>query len=167
MIRSALLTISLAALPAVLWAQQPSVKVDPPNVHGSRPVEPTTKTAVVRDYLQSWLSMRRALNQNRPRDLDPDFVGTARTKLAQTIAQQVALGIHARYQDESHHLQIVFYSPNGVSIQLVDNVSYNEQVLDRKGHELASHRIHARYLVVLTPAATRWQVRIMQAGPEA
>lgn len=165
--RSILAALSLMIMPAALWAIQPSVQVDPPDVHGSRPVEPLTEKAVVRDYLQSWQSMRTALDHNQAQALDPDFVGTARTKLAQTVDQQAAMGIHARYQDASHHLQIVFYSPNGLSIQLVDNVTYNEEVFDRKGQALASHRIHARYLVVLTPAANRWQVRILQASPQS
>ena len=162
-----LAALSFAMMPAALWGLQPSVQVKPPDVHGSRPVEPTTGTAVVRDYLQSWQSMRTALDENQVGALDPDFVGTARTRLAHTIEQQAAIGIHTRYQDESHHLQIVFYSPNGLSIQLVDNVTYNEEVFDSKSQALASHRIHARYLVVLTPAANRWQVRILQASPQS
>lgn len=166
-LRSILAVLSLSGLPVLLGAQQASVKVDPPDVHGSRTVEPTTKTAVVRDYLESWKEMRLALDRNRPQGLDQDFVGTALTRLTQTVQQQAALGIHARYRDESHHLQIIFYSPGGVSIQLVDHVSYREQVFDRKGNALGSHRINARYLVVLTPSATRWKVRIMQAGPQA
>lgn len=167
MMRSILAILSLVIMPPAIWALQPSVQVDPPDVHGSRPVEPTTGKAVVQDYLQSWQSMRTALDQNQAQALDPDFVGTALTKLAQTVDQQAAMGIHARYRDESHHLQIVFYSPNGLSIQLVDNVTYNEEVFDHKGQALASHQVHARYLVVLTPAANRWQVRILQASPQS
>ncbi|HUY82542.1 MAG TPA: hypothetical protein VMU92_12530 [Acidobacteriaceae bacterium] len=166
MIKSALVTLVLAVLPVSLWALPHSVQVDPPQVHGSRPVESLTEKAVVRDYLQSWQSLRVALDQNQPQALDLDFVGTARTKLTQTVKQQSSLGIHTRYRDQSHHLQIVFYSPDGRSIQLIDDISYEEQVLDHKGQELASRRIKARYLVVLTPAAARWQVRIFQAGPQ-
>lgn len=150
------------ALPVVLWAESPSIQVKPPNLEGSRPLEKQTETVVVRDYVQSWQSLQAAMQQNRPDLLDPDFVGIARDKLADTIQQQAKLGIHTRYQDHSHDLQIVFYSPEGMSVQLIDNVEYDEQILDQD-KILATKQIHARYIVVLTPAQDRWQVRIFQA----
>ena len=160
------------ALPLVLRAQQPdtqagppSVKVEPPSLHGSRTLEKQTATATVRDYLQSWQGLRAAMEQNRPDLLDPDFVGIARDKLVGTIQQQVKLGIRTRYKDRSHDLQIVFYSPEGLSVQLIDNVEYEEQVLEQD-KILATKQIHVRYVVVLTPAQNRWQVRIFQATPE-
>ena len=150
------------ALPLALWADQPSVQVEPPSLHGSRPLEKQTETATIRDYLQSWQSFQAAMEQNRPDLLDPDFVGIARDKLADTIQQQAKLGIRTRYKDRSHDLQIVFYSPEGLSVQLIDNVEYDEQVLDQD-KVLTTKQIHARYVVVLTPAQDRWQVRIFQA----
>lgn len=158
------------AMPLALWAgqssvDQPSVEVEPPQLGGSRPLEKPTESAVIRDYLESWQSFRAALDQNQAGLLDPDFVGTARDKLAETIEEQARLGIHTRYQDRSHDLRIVFYSPEGLSIQMIDTVEYDEQVLD---HEkvLATKRVRARYLVVLTPAEVRWRVRIFQAEAE-
>ena len=166
MIRRALIAACALAVPLSLWADQPpSVQVQPPALHGSRPLEPATEKAVLQDYLQSWQSLRSALNLNQAELLDQDFVGTALTRLAQTVQEQAAAGIHAEYQDLSHDLQIVFYSPNGLSIQMVDNVSYDEEVFGPNNAVLATHRMHARYLIVLTPAAARWQVRIFQAQP--
>jgi len=154
------------ALPLALRADQsPSVQEEPPRLQGSRPLEKQTETAVVRNYLQSWQSFQAAMEQNRPDLLDPDFVGIARDKLTDTIQQQAKLGVRTRYQDRSHQLQIVFYSPEGMSIQLIDNVEYDEQVLDRD-KVLTTKQIHARYVVVLTPAQDRWQVRIFQAALE-
>ena len=151
--------VVLAAATAL--AQQPSVHVKPSDVQGSRPVEKTTETGVVRDYLQSWKTMNDALGTNNPALLEAQFVGTAHDKLAETIAQQAKLGIQTRYQDRSHDLQIIFYSPEGLSIQLVDTVQYDEQVLE-KGKVLTTRPITQRYLVVLTPSEVRWRVRIFQ-----
>jgi len=151
----------LLSLPSL--AEEPSVHVQPPQLQGSRPLEKQTEASVIRDYLQSWKSMRQALDQNQAADLDQDFIGVARDRLGETIAAQARSGIHSRYQDRSHDLQIVFYSPEGLSIQMTDNVEYEEQVLD-KDKVLATTVIHQRYLVVLTPSEVRWQVRILQAA---
>ena len=146
-------------------ADQPSVQVQPPDLQGSRPLEKQTAAAVVRDYLESWQKFRAALDENQAALLDPDFVGTARTKLASAIGEQAKLGIHTVYQDESHNLQIVFYSPDGLSIQMIDNVEYDQQVLDRD-RVLATQHVKTRYVVVMTPAEVRWKVRVFEATPE-
>lgn len=153
------------ALPAAALADQPSVQVQPPDLHGSRPLEKLTATAVVQDYLESWRSFDKALDQNQAALLSQDFVGTALTRLSATVAEQTSLGIHTRYQDRSHNLQIVFYSPEGLSLQMIDNVEYDEQVFD---HDklLTTQHVHAKYLVVMTPAQVRWQVRIFQEEPQ-
>jgi hypothetical protein len=145
------------------FADEPSVQIEPPQLEGSRPLEKQTETAVIRDYLQSWKSLQAALDQNRAELLDSDFVGTARSKLGDTVEEQAKLGIHTRYQDRKHDLQIVFYSPEGLSIQIIDMVEYEEQVLDHD-KVLASKLIRTRYLVVLTPSEVRWKVRIFQAA---
>lgn len=158
-----LLAISCAlSMVSAGWAEQPTVSVAPPQLEGSRTVEPQTETAVVRDYLLSWKSLYAALDQNRAALLDAYFVGTARDKLANTIDEQAKLGIHTRYVERAHTLQIIFYSPEGLSLQMTDTVEYDEQVLD---HDkiLATKPMKQRYLVVLTPAEVRWKVRILQA----
>ena len=156
------------AMSVACWAQEPSVQVRPPDLHGSRELDPSgvTEKAVVRDYLESWQSMRKALDTNQASLLSPEFVGTAHDKLADVVAQQTKIGIHTRYIDRSHDLQIVFYSPEGLSIELIDNVTYDEQVM-QGGTVLASQPIHARYLAVLTPTDVRWTVRIFQPDMHA
>jgi hypothetical protein len=153
------------ALPGTLRAQGPAVRVEPPNLQGSRPLEPQTANAIVRDYLQAWQNLRAAFAQNQPSALNQDFIGTAHRKLAETIAEQAKLGLRTRYQDHSHDLQVVFYSPEGGSIEMTDKVQYDEQVLEN-GKVLANQPIEARYLVVLTPSEGRWMVRMLQAEPE-
>jgi hypothetical protein len=157
--------LAIAAMPGVLRAAEPVVHVEPPNLHGPRQLQDQTATAVVRDYLESWQSLSAALRQNRADLLDQDFIGTAKDKLTDTIHQQAALGLHARYQDRVHTIQIVFYSPDGLSVQLVDNVEYDERVVDKQ-KVLTTQHTHTRYTVVMTPAETRWRVRIFQAEPE-
>jgi hypothetical protein len=85
--------------------------------------------------------------------------------MAEAIQQQSAAGIHTRYQDKSHDLQIVFYSPEGLSIQLIDNVEYSVQVLNRDKVE-TTQQVRTRYVVVLTPTEVRWRVRVFQAQSE-
>ena len=159
------LVCSLLAAILALGSDQPAVRVGPTNSVGPRPLEKQTQTAVIRDYLQAWRTMSGALEQNRADLLDPDFIGTAKEKLADTIREQETLGIHTRYQDSAHDLQLVFYSPEGLSIQLVDAVEYDVQILDRKAVVTTQH-VRARYVAVLTPTEVRWKVRVFQAEAE-
>jgi hypothetical protein len=164
-LRSLLATCMALAAASLLCAAQPGVRVQPSHLEGPRQLEDQTRSAVVRDYLQAWQTLRTALDQNNAAALDKDFVGTARDKLAQTVQQQTALGVHTRYQDKSHNIQIVFYSPDGLSIELTDDVQYDVQMLD---HDRAqtTQQVRARYIVVLTPAEVRWRVRVFQAQAE-
>ena len=166
MIKYLLILSCALTLPMAAWAdQQASVRVEPPQLHGSRPIEKQTEAAVIRDYLAAWTSLQSALDQNQAALLDANFVGPARDKLTNTIEEQSKLGIHARYQARSHDLQFVFYSPEGSSIQLIDTVEYDEQVLDHD-KVLATKPLRQRYLIVLTPSEVRWRVRLFQADTE-
>lgn len=154
----------LLATPTPSTPDQPSVKIESPLLQGSRALEKQTETAVVREYLQSWKTLQLALDQNRAELLDANFVGTAHDKLLATIDQQLKAGIHTRYQDRKHDLRIVFYSPEGLSIQIMDTVEYEEQVLDHD-KVLATKVVQRKYIVVLSPSEVRWRVRILQASP--
>jgi hypothetical protein len=159
----AMCSVLLVAFP--LRANQPTVRIESPNLQGPRPLNDQTKATIIRDYLQAWNSVGAAFQQNRADLLDRDFVGTAKDKLTDTIHDQVTMGISTRYLDQSHDLQIVFYSPEGLSIQLVDNVQYAVQIVDH-GKPQAIQKTHARYVVVMTQAEVRWRIRIFQAEPE-
>ena len=143
-------------------SSQATVRVETANLQGPRPLPEQTGTAAIRDYLQSWQSLRVALEQNRADLLDSSFVGTAKDKISETIQQQAVLGIRTRYQDRSHDIQIVLYSPEGLSIELVDKVEYDVQLLDHDKVK-TTQQVSARYVIVLTPAEVRWRVRIFQA----
>jgi hypothetical protein len=145
---------------------QPKVKVETADFAGPRPLEDQTRASVVRDYLQAWKSLDSAFRNNRPDLLDAYFVGVAQEKLAHTISEQRKIGIQTSYRDRSHVLKLLFYSPEGLSVQLDDAVQYDEDVVDSKGAHIVRH-ITTHYLAVLTPTEVRWKVRIFQAQPKA
>jgi hypothetical protein len=163
MIRHLLLLTSVLILPLPLSADEPSVRIEPAQLQGSRPLEKQTESSVIRDYLQSWKSMQAAFDQNQTSKLDPNFIGTARERLGEAIGGEAKLGLHTHYEDRSHDLQIVFYSPEGLSIQLIDTVIYEQQVFE-KDKPLGKRTVTQRYLIVLTPSDVRWQVRIFQSS---
>lgn len=146
-----------------LGADEAAVRVEPSNLQGPRTLQQQTQTAVIRDYLEAWQSFQAALEQNRAGLLDADFVGTAKDKLTSTIQEQAKLGIHIRYEDRAHDVKIIFYSPDGLSVQLIDKVDYDVQVVDHDKVQ-ASEPVSARYIVVLTPSEVRWRVRVFQAA---
>jgi hypothetical protein len=160
-----LIACSIFAAIFVFASDQPAVRVEPTESLGPRTLEKQTKAAVIRDYLQAWSSFSRAFEQNRADILDADFVGVAREKLEDTIREQAKLGIQTRYRDGAHDIQLVFYSPEGLSLQLVDTVEYDVQILDREKVVTTQH-VRARYVAVLTPTEVRWKVRLFQAEPE-
>jgi hypothetical protein len=165
MIRPLLILGTVVAASSGVGTAQAGVRVEPVHLQGPRVLQDQTQAAVIRDYLEAWQTVGAAFDQDRVDLLDRDFVGTARDKLAEAIQQQSAVGIHTRYQDKSHDLQIVFYSPEGLSIQLIDNVEYAVQVLSRDEVQ-TTQQVRARYVVVLTPTEVRWRVRVFQAQSE-
>jgi len=163
MIVKSLLMISVLSTAITAFAaDEPAIHVQQPHLQGPRELQDQTAKAVVQDYLDSWQSMSKALNQNRPDLLDRDFVGSAREKLAATIKAQSAAGVRTSYRDRSHDVQIVFYSPEGLSIELADDVTYDVE-MSSAGKSVGTQQVKTRYIVVLTPTEVRWRVRIFQA----
>jgi len=161
------LRLGCALLAGLLLAgfASPAVRVDAEAV-GPRALEDQTRTAVVRDYLQAWKSMSQAFQENRIDALDTSYLGLAKEKLAEAVREQRELGIKTNYRDLSHHLKIVFYSPEGLSVQLVDTVEYEMQIVDHDQVLAQPQHVRARYVAVLTPTEVRWKVRVFQAQPE-
>lgn len=146
-------------------ADQAAVNVESNHVQGPRVLADQTETAVIRDYLEAWHSLNTALGENRADLLQPEFVGTALEKLSDTVHDQARLGIRTRYRAQSHHVQVVFYSPEGLSVQLLDNVEYDVQLIDHDKVQ-TTQQVHEKYVVVLTPSEVRWRVRIFQGEPQ-
>jgi hypothetical protein len=96
--------------------------------------------------------------------LNDYFTGFARDEFSQTIKQQARTGIHRRYVDHGHKLEALFYSPDGGVMQLRDNAEYEIQIFDG-ARLLHSESVTATFLVLMTPAADRWMVRLLQDVP--
>jgi hypothetical protein len=164
-VKSLILSCALSGAAAALAADQPTVRIEPPNLQGPRQLQPQTAKAVIQDYLDSWAVLGKAFSQNRPDLLDQGFIGDAEDKLAGTIKQQRSDGVHTVYRDKSHIVKILFYSPDGLSIELADTVQYDVQLFDHD-KVIGTEQVHTRYIVVLTPTEVRWRVRIFQAQPD-
>jgi hypothetical protein len=156
---------ALSVAVAAFAADKPVVRVEPPSLQGPRQLQQQTAKAAVQDYLESWAVLGNAFSQNRPELLDKGFIGDAEDKLAATIKQQQSGGVHTVYRDKSHDVKILFYSPDGLSIELADAVQYDVQLYDHD-KAIGTEQVHAQYIVVLTPTEVRWRVRIFQAQPE-
>lgn len=162
MLKSALISILLFPGLTLFAAPPVHVVVNTSIPSAPRPLEPQTKDATIRDYVQSWQTMRMAFEQNRADLLKADFTGNAISKLTNTIKEQSALGIRTNYHDISHDIQFLFYSPEGLSVQFVDVVKFDLQIFDH-GHLVATRHETARYLVMMSPSEVRWRVRVFQA----
>src|SRR5215469_3130992 len=146
-----LLACALLVASTAHSAAQADVRVEPSHLQGPRALEEQTQAAVIRDYLRAWQTVNTAFEHNEAGLLDRDFVGAAHDKLADAVHQQAAAGIRTRYRDKSHDIRIVFYSPEGLSIELTDTVQYDVDVIDHDKVQ-TTQQISARYIAVLTPA---------------
>lgn len=144
-------------------ANRPNVRVEPMDNVGPRPIEEQTRSSIVRDYLLAWKAASGAMAQNRVDLLDSAFTGQAKDKLTGTVRQQQRLDLQTTYEDTSHHIKVLFYSPEGLSIQLADDVEYDVH-LRSHGQDLGTQHVQTRYIAVLTPTESKWKVRIFQGG---
>lgn len=143
--------------------QLPKVQLNADNAAG-RPVEELTRASVARDYAKAWQSLARAMDQNRADLIDNDFVGIAEEKFAAAVADQAKAGLRTRYVDHGHKLDVLFYSPEGLSIELRDTAQLERQVLD--GDKVVfSEQVTAHYISLMTPTEVRWKVRLLQEEP--
>jgi hypothetical protein len=153
----------LAALPLLSTATDPA-----PNVTldagktSPRSVEPLTQRSILRDYRFAWSNLAQAVESNSTQPLNGLFVGTANTWLTDAIESQRRNGLASRYSNQRHHLQAVFYAPEGDLIELHDSAEYDLEILDG-GKTIHSEHASVRYVVLMTPAADRWVIRQMQS----
>lgn len=131
---------------------------------GPREIEDTTEAAIPRDYATAWNALETALSQNRPRALDTGFVGFARDRFAQRVADQKKSGVHVAYVDRGHKVQATFYSPEGSTMQLRDTAQYELQVLDGDT-VISSQPVTQNYIALMTVTEDRWKVRVLEAMP--
>jgi hypothetical protein len=164
----ALMAVALVCFAMVLplYAAGPNIPQVQLNAEkaGPREVEETTETAIARDYGKAWQSMAAALATDQPAAVSNYFVGFALDNLKDHIGDQQTSGLRTRYVDHGHKLEAVFYSQEGSAMELHDVAQYEIQLLDG-GTVVHSDNVTARYIVLMTPTADHWQIRILQQVP--
>ncbi len=151
----------------VLAIAQSSAPIDLPQVHldadglAPRPIEELTGTTIARHYALAWRDMAEALESDRSARIDEEFVGFAKDRLTQRIAEQELAGVHVRIVDHGHQLKAVFYSTDGTAMQLLDQAQLEIQTFD--GNKLLdTQNAPHEYIVLMTPGADRWYIRDLE-----
>ncbi len=148
-------------IPLLASAQDlPSVQLNADNGAG-KPLEDLTRKAITRDYAKAWSTLAKAMDTNNADLIDGDFVGVAAEKLTSGIEQQSKAGLHRRYVDHGHKVDVLFYSPDGTSMQLRDTAQLEIQLMDG-GKVLHSDNVTRQYISLMTPTEVRWKVRLLQ-----
>ena len=157
--------VSLASPPQTAWAADPLPKVQlNADSIAPRAIEELTGKNITRDYAYAWQTLAQAMAQNRPELLDGYFTGFAKNAFGQAITDQKNAGLHTRYIDHGHKVEAFFYSPNGDAMQLRDNAQLEIQLFDGS-KMIHQEQVGLHYLVIMTPAADRWVVRLLEAVP--
>jgi hypothetical protein len=138
----------------------PSVQLNADNGAG-KPLEDLTRNAVTRDYARAWSTLARAMDTSNTNLIDGDFVGVAADKLTAGIEQQAKAGLHRRYIDRGHRVDVLFYSVDGASMQLRDTAQLEIQLMDGS-KVLHSDNVTRQYISLMTPTEVRWKVRVLQ-----
>jgi len=162
MTRALRFALPMLLLFAVVCVAQdgPNVQLNADNVTGKQ-LEDLTKKAVARDYAKAWGTLAKAMDNNNTGLIDNDFVGVAEEKLVSAIEQQAKAGLHRRYVDRGHKVDVLFYSPDGSSMQLRDTAQIDVQYLDGD-KVLKSENVTKQYISLMTPTEVRWKVRVLQ-----
>ena len=132
---------------------------------GPRAVESLTERGILRDYRFAWTSIAQALEFNTFDPLEGPFSGEAKQWLRQTVASQQQSGLSQKYLDQTHHVEAVFYAPEGDVMELHDTAQYQMQILDGN-KTIRDEQVVVRYVVLMTPGADRWVIRQLQAVPQ-
>jgi hypothetical protein len=162
-----LLVIVVLVLPQLMFGaappKGPRVQLDTSNA-APRDVEDQTKDSIIRDYGGAWQALAQALEENRPDLLNSEFVGYAQDHWLQAVKAQKVAGLSRRIVDQGHHVQVIFYSPDGSAMQLRDTAQL--EIEYRDGSKVVhSEELSAQYLVLMTPAENSWKVRVLQEIP--
>lgn len=160
----AVLLALVSFVPAFAADGLPSVTLNADEIGPRAPIEELTGRNIARDYAHAWQSLAQALEENRAELLEGYIVGFAKDNLARRVAEQKKTGLHVRTIDHGHKLVAGFYAPNGDAMQLQDTAQLEIQVYD--GDKMIQQEtVPAHYLVLMTPAADRWVVRLLEEVP--
>lgn len=169
--RFSVLTIGVGLAFAVgvplLWLaladSKPTVQLNADNAR-PRQLEDVTQKAILRDYTLAWQAMNAALANNTTAPLNDNFTGFALEQLTQRVKDQQHQGVRTRMVDGGHKVDAIFYSKDGSAVELSDTANIETQVLDGSTI-LHSDKTQVHYLAVMTGAADRWQVRVLESVP--
>ena len=154
---------ALPSLMKILADSKPDVQLNADNA-GPRELEDVTQKAILRDYTLAWQALNNALANNTTAPLKDNFVGFALDKLTQRIKDQQAHDLKTKIIDHGHQVDAILYSRDGSAVQLRDTANLEIQVLDG-GTVLHSEQTKVQYIAVMTGAADRWQVRVLENAP--
>jgi hypothetical protein len=129
---------------------------------GPRAVEPLTEHSLLRDYKFAWSNLALALESNSEVPLNGLFVGNASRLLREAVNNQEKNRLTSRYLHQNHHVEAVFYAPEGDVIELHDVAEYDYEILDA-GKPIHQEHAMVHYVVLMTPGADRWVVRQLQS----
>ncbi|MGA9507926.1 MAG: hypothetical protein WBV55_04685 [Candidatus Sulfotelmatobacter sp.] len=132
---------------------------------GPRAVEDLTERGILRDYRLAWASIAQAFEFNTFDPLEGPFSGEAKHWLRETVTTQQQSGLSRRHTNQTHHVDVVFYSPEGDVIELHDTAQYHLQILDGS-KTINDEDVTVHYIVLMTPGADRWTIRQLQAVPQ-
>ncbi|MGA8621085.1 MAG: hypothetical protein WB660_21490 [Candidatus Sulfotelmatobacter sp.] len=130
-----------------------------------RAVESLTERGILRDYRFAWTSMAQALEFNTLDPLEGPFTGEAKQWLRDTVVSQQRSGLNQRYVSQNHHVEAVFYAPEGDVMELHDTAEYQLQISDGEKIIQDDHVV-LHFVVLMTPGADRWVIRQLQAVPQ-
>src|ERR1700722_10237052 len=131
-----------------------------------RAVESLTERGILRDYRFAWVSMAQALELNTVDPLEGPFAGEAKKWLRDTVTSQQRSGLTRQYTSQEHHLETVFYAPEGDVMELHDTAEYELRISDG-GKIIHDEHVVMHYIVLMTPGADRWVIRRLQAVPQS
>jgi hypothetical protein len=159
----AVICSAVPSLTKILADSKPNVQLNTDNVVPHE-LEDITQKAILRDYTLAWQALNTALANNSTTPLKDNFVGFALDKLTQRVKDQQAHDLRTKIIDHGHQVDAIFYSRDGSAVELRDTANLEIQVLDG-GTVLHSEQAKVQYLAVMTGAADRWQVRVLESAP--
>jgi hypothetical protein len=167
-VKAASVVIAACVLASAQSSPQPQLsQTHLPEVHldadglAPRSIEQLTGTTIARHYALAWRDLAGVLETSRADGLGEEFVGFAKDRLMQRIAEQNQTGVHVRIVDHGHHLKAVFYSTDGSAMQLLDEAQLEIQTFDGNTLLDAQNASHD-YIVLITPGADRWYIRDLE-----
>ncbi len=152
--------VSAYGADAVVQVQLNAKKASP------RAVESLTERGILRDYRFAWTSLAQALELNTFDPLEGPFAGEAKQVLHDTVASQRQSGLSRQYVNQTHHLEAVFYAPEGDVMELHDSAEYELRISDG-GKIIHDEHVVMHFVVLMTPGADRWVIRQLQAVPSS